>query len=65
MLATLGPVKWFRGSVNSCAYADATAFYYDGTEPVWAQGAVDGTPTGNFGNPCLRLAVRRKCPTEC
>ena len=25
----------------------ATAFYYDGTEPVWAQGAVDGTPTGN------------------
>jgi len=25
----------------------ATAFYYDGTEPVWAQGSVEGTPTGN------------------
>jgi hypothetical protein len=25
----------------------ATAFYYAGSEPVWAQGAVEGTPTGN------------------
>jgi hypothetical protein len=25
----------------------ATAFYYAGSEPVWSQGAVEGTPTGN------------------
>lgn len=25
----------------------ATAFYYAGSEPVWAQGAIEGTPTGN------------------
>lgn len=25
----------------------ATAFYFDGTEPVWAQGAVEGPPAGN------------------